>query len=116
TEATWDLNTSPKPGFRELTHLGSLDKLKNSLGAAKLVYRWRRCCSTYEKVKVEKDVEKIERETRDQAKSSVWMRHRFRRPLEEVLQGDALLARGLGCERVRVPYHAGTAIQWRTSR
>ncbi|KAG0415412.1 hypothetical protein HPB47_007424 [Ixodes persulcatus] len=74
-EATWDLNASSKPTLRDLTLLGSLDELRELAGNRNVGLPLEEVLRLLQESKSRKDIEDIERATRDQAKSSLWMRH-----------------------------------------
>ncbi|KAM7315455.1 uncharacterized protein ISCGN_005238 [Ixodes scapularis] len=75
-EATWDLDASPKPASRDLTLLGSLDELRELAGNRNVGLPLEEVLRHLQESQSRKDIEDIERATRDQAKSSLWMRHR----------------------------------------
>ncbi|KAM7287829.1 uncharacterized protein ISCGN_031520 [Ixodes scapularis] len=78
-EATWDLDASPKPASRDLTLLGSLDELRELAGNRNVGLPLEEVLRHLQESQSRKDIDDIERATRDQAKSSLWMRHRVAR-------------------------------------
>ncbi|CAN7999174.1 unnamed protein product [Ixodes pacificus] len=77
-EASWDLDATPKPGFKYPKLLGSSDELRELAGRRIVGLPLEKVHRHLQESKSSKDIEDIERATRDQATSSLWMRHRVR--------------------------------------
>ncbi|KAG0419367.1 hypothetical protein HPB47_004161 [Ixodes persulcatus] len=74
-EASWDLDATPKPGSKYPRLLGSLDELRE-LAVRRIVgLPLEEVLRRLQKSKRNEDIEDIKRSTRDQATSSLWMRH-----------------------------------------
>lgn len=75
-EASWDLDATLKPGSKYPKLLGSLDELRELAVRYIVGLPLEEVLRHPQESKSSKAIEDIERETRDQATSSFWMRHR----------------------------------------